>query len=105
MQANFGNIWLFVGSSLISGVSSLLRTVTIGIRVKVWARVNRFLNKRCCARLRHSPGDTPYHRRLEADTEIQNILSENNSVIIGQSYIVLYMITNFQLSDWSVVKS
>ncbi len=105
MQANFGNIWFFVGLSFISGVSSFLRTVTIGIRVKVWSRVIRFLNKRCCARLRHLPGDTPHHRRLKADIEIQNILFENNSLIISQSFIVLYMITNFQLSDWSLVKS
>ncbi len=49
MQANFGNIWLFVGLSLVSGVSSFLRTATMNIRVKVWARVIRFLNKRCCA--------------------------------------------------------
>ena len=83
MQANFGNIWLFVGLSFISGVSSFLRTATIGIRVKVWARVIRFLNERCCARLRHLPGDTPHHRRLKADTEIQNILYENNSLIIS----------------------
>ncbi len=105
MQANFRNIWLFVGLSFISGISSFLRTATIGIRVKVWARVVRFLNERCCARLRHLPGDTPHHRRLKADTEIQNILFENNSLIISQSYIVLYMIIHFQLSDWSVVKS
>ena len=105
MQANFGNIWLFVGLSFISGVSSFLRTATIGIWVKVWARVIRFLNERCCARLRHLPGDTPHHRRLKADTEIQNILFENNSLIISQTYIVLYMVINFQLSDWSVVKS
>ncbi len=105
MQANFGNIWLFVGLSIISGVSSFLRTATIGIRMKVWARVIRFLNKRCCARLRHLPGDTPHHRRLKADTEIQNILYENNSLIISQTYIVLYMMINFHLSDWSVVKS
>ena len=56
-------------------------------------------------RLHHLPGDTPHHRRLKADTEIQNILFENNSLIISQSYIVLYTITNFQLSDWSVVRS
>ncbi len=105
MQANFRNIWLFVGLSLISGVSSFLRTVTIGIRVKVWARVIRFLNRRCCARLGHLAGNTPHHRRLKADAEIQNILVENNSLIISQSYTVLYEIINFQLSDWSVVKS
>ena len=100
MQADFENIWLFVGLSLLSGVSSLLKTATVGIREKVWARVIRFLN-----RLHHLPGNTPHHRRLKADTEIQNILFENISLILSQSYIVLYTITNFQLSDWSVVKS
>ena len=105
MQSDFKNIWLFVGLSLLSGVSSLLKTATVGIREKVWARVIRFLNRTCCTRLHHLPGNTPHHRRLKADTEIQNILFENYSLIISQSYIVLYSVTNFQLSDWSVVKS
>ena len=105
MQADFENIWLFIGLSLLSGVSSLLKTATVGIREKVWARVIRFLNRTCCTRLHHLPGNTPHHRRLKADTEIQNIIFENNSLILSQSYIVLYTITNFQLSDWSVVKS
>ncbi|CAB4001331.1 Hypothetical predicted protein [Paramuricea clavata] len=41
MQANFGNIWLFVGLSLLSGLSSLLKTATVGIREKVWAAESR----------------------------------------------------------------
>ncbi|CAB3983258.1 Hypothetical predicted protein [Paramuricea clavata] len=105
MQSDFENIWLFVGLSLLSGVSSLLKTATVGIREKVWVRVIRFLNRTCCARLHHLPGNTPHHRRLKADTEIQNILFENNSLILSQSYIVLYTITKFQVCDWSVVKS
>ncbi|CAB3983264.1 Hypothetical predicted protein [Paramuricea clavata] len=105
MQSDFKNIWLFVGLSLLSGVSSLLKIATVGIREKVWARVIRFLNRTCCTRLHHLPGNTPHHRRLKADTEIQNILFENISLILSQSYIVLYTIANFQLSDWSVVKS
>ena len=105
MQSDFKNIWLFVGLSLLSGVSSLLKTATVGIREKVWARVIRFLNRTCCTRLHHLPGNTPHHRRLKADTEIQNILFENNSLILSQSYIVLYTITKFQLSVWPVLKS
>ena len=105
MQANFGNIWLFVGLSLLSSVSSLLKAATVGIRDKAWARIIKFFNKTCCTRLRHLPGGTARHRRLKADTEIQNILFENISLILSQSYIVLNMITSFELSDWSVVKS
>ena len=93
MQADFENTWLFVGLSLLSGLSSLLKTATVGIREKVWARVIRFLNRTCCTRFHHLPGNTPHHKRLKADTEIQNILFENNSLIISQSYIVLYRIT------------
>ena len=105
MQANFGNIWLFVGLSLLSSVSSLLKAATVGIRNKVWARIIKFLNKTCCTRLRHLPGGTVRHRRLKADTEIQNLLFENISLILSQSYIVLNMITSFELSDWSVLRS
>lgn len=105
MQADFGNIWLFVGLSLLSGVSNLLKTATVNIRVKVWARIITFLNKTCCARLQHLPNSTPHHRRLKADTEIQNILFENISLVLSQSYIVLYTVISFEVSDWSVVKS
>ena len=103
MQADFKNIWLFVGLSILSGISSVLKTTTVGIRQRIWARVIKFCNKTCCTTLQHLPDDTPHHRRLKADTEIQNILFENNVLMISQAYIVLYMMTSFEHSDWSVV--
>ena len=45
MQIDFGNIWLFVGLSLLSSVLSLLKAATVGIQDKVWARIIKFLNK------------------------------------------------------------
>ena len=105
MQANFGNIWLFVGLSLASSLAGFLRTATASIRTKVWARIIKFLNKRCCSRLHHLPGNKPRHRRFKADIEIQNFLYENISIILSQSYIVLYGIINYHLSDWSVVET
>jgi hypothetical protein len=105
MQADFQNIWLFIGLSVLSGVSNVLKTATVGVRVKVWSRVIKVWNKICCIRLQHLTEDTPHHRRLKADTEIQNILFENYSVSISQAYIVLYSITTFELSAWTVVKS
>ena len=105
MQADFKNIWLFVGLSVLSGVSSVLKVATIGIRMKVWAKVIKFVNKICCIKLQQLQGSTPRRRRLKADTEIQNILFENCSLILSQSYILLYTITNFKLSDWAEVKS
>jgi hypothetical protein len=105
MQADFQNIWLFVGLSVLSGVSNVLRTATVGIRVKVWSRVIKLWNKICCIRLRHLTEDTPHHRRLKGDTEIQNMLFENYSLTVSQGYIVLYNITSFELSVWTLVKS
>lgn len=108
VSGNAGKFWEYLavcGTFTSVAVSNLLKTVTVGIRVKVWARVITFLNKTCCSRLRHLPGDKPHHRRLKADIEIQNIFLENISLILSQSFIVLYTIISFEESDWSVVKS
>ena len=105
MQADFGNIWIFTGLSLVSSLAGFVRTATASIRTKAWARIIKFLNKTCCSGLHHLNGDTPHHRRLKADIEIQNLFFENISIILSQSYIVLYGTINFQLSDWSIVKT
>ena len=104
MQTGFKSIWLFVGLSMLAGVCSVLKIATFGIRGRVWGKVIMFLNKTCCSRLRHLPEDTPHHRRLKADIQIQNILVENNSLILTLAYLVLYYVTSFELSDWSIVK-
>ena len=104
MQADFKSIWLFIGISVLSGVSSMLRKATIGFRQRVWAQIIRYLNQSCCPRLRHLPENTPHHRRLNADIEIQNTLFENDAILLGQAYIVLYMITSFELSQWSIIR-
>jgi general stress protein CsbA len=102
MQTEFKNIWLFVGLSILSGVSSVLKITAVSTRRRIWARVIKFLNKICCIKLQVLPQDTPHHRRLKADIEIQNILFENNSLMISQTYILLYMITNFENSGSGV---
>ena len=104
MQADFQSLWLFIGLSFFSGFSYVVRTATLNFRNKIWARVVKLLRKTCCARLRQLPVDTAKSRRLRADIEIQNILFESNTLIISQAYLVLYMITSFELSDWNVIK-
>ena len=94
MQADFKNIWLFVGLSVLSGVSNVLKVATIGIREKVWEKVIKFLNKICCIKLQQLPGNTSRRRRLKADTEIQNILFENCSLILSHSYIFRQYLKN-----------
>ncbi|XP_028414589.1 uncharacterized protein LOC114537686 [Dendronephthya gigantea] len=105
MQANFKNIWLFVGLCIVSGVSRVLKVATVNIRGKVWARIIEISNKICCFTLHRSHEDTPHHRRLKADMNIQNILFDSNSLILSQAYIVLYHITSFEMSAWTVLKS
>ena len=104
MQADFQNLWLFVGLSFFSGLSYVFRTATWNIRNKIWARVIKLLRATCCANLRQLPVNTPHSRRLKADLEIQNILFENNILIVSQAYLVLYMISSFELSEWTVIK-
>ena len=64
MQADFKNVWLFVGLSILSGISSVLKATTVGIRQRIWPRLIKFFNKTCCIRLQHLPDDTPHHRQL-----------------------------------------
>jgi hypothetical protein len=104
MQADFKSLWLFIGLSLFSGFSYVFKIATLSLRNKIWARVIKLLRNTCCPRLRQLSINTPHSRRLKADTEIQNILFENNTLIISQAYFVLYMITSFELSDWAVIK-
>ena len=104
MQADFKSLWLFIALSLFSGFVYLFRTATIGLRARIWARVMKFLRKGCCTWLKELPADTPHHRRLKADTEIQNVLFENNTIILSQAYLVLYRISSFDLTDWAIIK-
>ena len=104
MQADFQSFWLFIGLSFFSGFSYVFRTATLSLRRKMWARVLKLLSKTCCTRLRQLPGDTAKSRRLRADIEIQNILFESNTLIISQAYLILYMITSFELSVWDVLQ-
>ena len=87
-----------------SGFSYVVRTATLNFRNKLRARVVKLLRKACYAGLRQLPVNTTKSRRLKVDTEIQNILFENNTLIISQAYLVLYMITSFELFDWNVIK-
>ena len=64
------------------------------------------MNKtRCGATLEVLPYDTPRIRRFNADLEIQNILFEYTTVILSQTYLVLYLATNFVVDPWEIIKS
>ena len=99
MQADFQNIWLFVGLSLFSGVMNFLKKATHRVRMALWKHIISLLRRTvCCAKLREIPYNTPHYRRLKADLEIQDVLFEYSTLVISQAYFVLYYIESFELS-------
>ena len=106
MQTDFQNIWLFIGLSLLHGVSNVLSKATLNFRINIWKCFISLTNKtRCGANLEVLPYDTPRIRRFNADLEIQNILFEYTTVILSQAYLVLYLVTNFIVDPWEIIKS
>ena len=104
IQADFQSIWLFVGLSLFSGVMNFLEKATHQVRMTLWKYIISLLGRTvCCARLREIPCNTPHYRRLKADLDIQDMLFEYGTLVIGQAYFVLYHTESFELSMSSFV--
>ena len=91
MQADFQNIWLFIGLSLLSSVMNFLKKATHRVRMALWKYIISLLRRTvCCARLSQIPCNTPHYRRLKADLDIQDMLFEYSTLVISQAYFVLY---------------
>ena len=104
MQADFQNMWLFVGLSLFSGVMNFLKKATHRVRMALWRHIISLLRKTvCCAELREIPCNTPHYRRLKADLDIQDMLFEYGTLVIGQAYFVLYHTESFEVSISSFI--
>ncbi|CAB3989533.1 Hypothetical predicted protein [Paramuricea clavata] len=105
MQSHFQNIWLFIGLSLLHGVSNVLSKATLSFRTKMWKFFIKCLNNTCCgARLEVQPLNSPRIRRFNADLEIQNILFEYTTVILSQAYLACYLVMSFDISPWQVIQ-
>ena len=99
MQADFQNIWLFIGLSLFSGVMNFLKKATHRIWMALWKYIISLLRRTvCCSKLSEMPCNTPHYRRLKADLEIQDMLFEYSTLVIGQAYFVLYHVESFEVS-------
>ena len=106
MQADFKSMSLFIGLSLLHGISNVFSKATEGLREKMWTILTAYLRRTCCCRrLKLLSLNTPHRRRLTADIEIQNILFEQNMLILSQAFLVLYLITSFDISPWPVIKA
>ena len=97
MQADFKNIWLFIGLSLFSGVMNVLKEATHNVRMKLWRKIISLLRQTvCCRNLNEMPRNTPHYRRLKADLEIQDMLFGYGTFMISQAYYVLYFIESYK---------
>ena len=105
MQSDFQNIWLFIGLSLLHGISNVLSKATLNLRIKIWKFFIACANKtRCGATLSVETLDSPRIRRFNADLKIQNILFEYTTFILSQAYLVLYLVMNFNVDrPWEII--
>ena len=105
MQSGFQNVWLFIGLSLLHGVSNVLSKATLNFRVKMWTLLVKAFNRTSCCRVKFEVLvlSSPRTRRLNADLEIQNILFEYTGVILSQAYLACYLVMSFDVSPWEVI--
>ena len=105
MQSGFQDIWVFIGFSLLHGVSNVLSKATLNFRIKLWKFLIKCLNRVCCgSRLEVQPLNSPRIRRLNADLEIQNILFEY-TVILSQAYFSSYFAMSYDVPPWHTIKA
>ena len=98
MQADFKNIWLFIGLSFFSNVLNFLVKATHEIRMKLWRKIISLLRQTvCCRHLYELPSNTPHYRRLKADLEIQAMLFDYGALVASQAYYVLYFVESYQI--------
>ena len=106
MQSGFQDIRVFVGLSLLHGVSNVLSKATLNLRIKLWTFLIRCLNRICCgSRLEVQPLNSPRIRRFNADLEIQNILFEYTTVILSQAYLASYLVISYDVPPWQIIKA
>jgi hypothetical protein len=106
MQSGFKDIWLFVGLSLLHGVSNVLSKATLNLRIKIWKFFVKCLNRICCGpRLEVQLLHSPRTRRFNADLEIQNILFEYTTVILSQAFLACYLVMSYDVPSWQVIKA
>ena len=99
MQADFQNIWLFIGLSLFSSVMNFWKKATHRVRMALWKYIISLLRRTvCCAKLSQMPCNAPHYRRLKADLDIQDMLFEYSTLVLSQAYFVLYHVESFELS-------
>ncbi|XP_028410638.1 uncharacterized protein LOC114533330 [Dendronephthya gigantea] len=95
MQAELTELKYFIAFSLLHGIFYILAQVTRHFRENVWGRAVRQLERH---QWRPVPYRSPRNRRLQADLEIQEMLSQFGTLILSQVYMVLYRFSTFDVA-------
>ena len=105
MQSGLQDIWLFIGLSLLHGVSNVLSKATLNLRIKLWTLLIKYFNRICCGpTLVVGSQNSPRIRRFNADLEIQNILTEYNTIILSQVYLAGHLAMSYDILYWQAVE-
>ena len=105
IQSGLQDIWLFIGLSLLHGVSNVLSKATLNLRIKLWTLLVKYFNRICCGpTLVVRSQNSPRIRRFNADLEIQNILIEYNTIILSHVYLACHLVMNYDIPYWQAVK-
>ena len=107
MQADVKSIWIFIGLSILHGIIRVAKKATKKYIEKIWTFLMHILRRLCCGHreIQRSFSDKLHELRLNADLDIQSMLYEYTSLILVQIYFALYLITNFEVSSWLILKS
>ena len=106
IQSGLQDIWLFIGLSLLHGVSNVLSKATLNLRIKLWTWFIKYFNRICCGPvLVVRSQNSPRIRRFNADLEIQNILTECNTIILSQVFLACHLAMSYDIPYWQAVKS
>ena len=105
MQSDLQDILLFIGLSLLHGVSNVLSKATFNLRIKIWTSFIKYFNRICCGpTLVVQSQDSPRTRRFNADLEIQNILCEYSTIILSHVFLAYHLAMNYDIPYWQAVK-
>ena len=90
---------------MLHGVSNVLSKATLNLRIKLWTSFIKCYNRICFGpTLVVQPQNAPRIRRLNADLEIQNILTEYNTIILSQVYLACDLAMRYDIPYWQAVK-
>ena len=105
MQADLNSRVIFIALSLLHGLLNFAGKTVQKFLVRMWAYlIARLRNMPQSGRHEPTPHDTPHHRRLKTDLQIQDMLFEDTALILSHAYLVLYLTTSFENSHWAVLK-